>query len=152
MKGMGRRLGRTPLFVLLPVLLLVMAFERWPTGGRIKWQSSVDTAAGGFVLGIRDKMGDMPRDYRVSFQVLTPREREYTAHRRVAAGHDEWVEVVFPRDFQAQAGDLVPGVYLCTYMVDNVPTIQERFRYEVSGSRRRILDRRSLFLGPPKKF
>ncbi|MGQ9689252.1 MAG: hypothetical protein ACUVXF_10770 [Desulfobaccales bacterium] len=115
MKGSTLKIGR--LFG-SPSLLLVSGFERLPTGGReqVRWQTSVNTAPEGIVLGLRDKMEDMRRDYRVFFLVVTPAGEEATIARKVPAGSDEWVEVVSPRDFQAPAGKLVPGVCVCTHV------------------------------------
>lgn len=150
----GKDGGRLLLLLVLPALLLVSALGARQAEAehlKVNWQTSVDATPEGLVVGLRDKMGDMPRDYRVSFQLLTPTARKYAAHRQVRAGSDEWVEVVFPRDFNAPAAELQPGAYTCTTLVDRVPIVEERFTLVVSGNQRKIQNRRSLYLKPPGK-
>jgi hypothetical protein len=111
---------RLPLEVMAAALLLAMGLWSGTAGGqdRLKWQSNLDTTPDGIVMGIRDKMGDMTRNYRVFFQVVAPDEREYTReytlYRMVQAHQDEFVEVVFPGDFNAPPTALKPGRHVCT--------------------------------------
>lgn len=115
--------------------------------GKITWQSNLAATPQGILLGIRDKMGDMDKAYRVMFQMVTPDQREFTLWRQVPAGHDEFVEVVFPRDFQAPANVLRPGAYLCTYAVNQKPIIKEKFTYRQTGGVGHIQNRKTWFAG-----
>jgi hypothetical protein len=114
---------------------------------RINWQSNLEAAPDGILMGLRDKLGDMAKPYRVFFQVVTPDGREYTIYRQVPARHDEFVEVVFPRDFNAPQVALLQGFYVCTYVVNMAPTIQEKFTYTTTGGQARIDKRQTWFAG-----
>lgn len=115
--------------------------------GRIVWQSNLEATPHGFRMGLRDKNGDMTRNYRVFFQVVTPLKQEFTIYREVPAGHDEFVEVDFPRDFGATPGALVPGDYVCVMAVNQVPTVREKFRWRAVGGQGVIEGRQTWFAG-----
>lgn len=114
---------------------------------RIVWQSNLEATPTGFRVGLRDKNGDMTRNYRMFFQVVTPLGQEFTISRQVSAGYDEFVEVEFPRDFGAPLGALVPGNYVCVLAVNKVPTIRERFLWRVVGGQGVIEGRQTWFVG-----
>jgi hypothetical protein len=105
------------------------------------WQTSVGETADGFELGLRDKDGDMAQAYTMVFVVKAPGGNEYRTQRAVPARHDNFVTVVFPRDFQ---GMLRPGAYVCQYLVNGRPVVTEKFTYQIVQGRGVIKNRQWL--------
>ena len=105
------------------------------------WQTSVAEVDGCFQVGLRDKNGDMARDYTVQFVVKAPDGRQYRTQRAVKARHDEFVYVTFPRDFQ---GNLVPGAYVCQFVAGGKAVVTEQFTYQIVQGRGVIQNRQWL--------
>ncbi|MBM4285616.1 MAG: hypothetical protein FJ128_10255 [Deltaproteobacteria bacterium] len=111
------------------------------------WQTNLDGAEGGFLFGLRDKNGDMARNYTIVFVVKTPGGREYRVQKAVRAHHDEFVEVVFPTNFPGAPREAQPGAYVCKYLVDGKSIYTEKFTYRERQGRGIIDNRRTSFGG-----
>jgi len=116
----------------------------------VNWQTNLETTPQGILFGLRDKNGDMPVGYLVVFQVQAPDGSKYQINRQVAARSSSFVEVVFPRDFNAGAGVLKPGPYLGKYLVAGKAVIMEKFNYNPAGGQDGIQHRQTWWGGSKK--